>query len=435
MHRMVPAVVLALLLALSGLIVLAGDCAPAEGVHTLLPGSQCPSHMSAIPMDAFAEAYPMLVQPGATARFDGSSSWYDPDMVNYTWAITNGPVTIYRYTAVTDFTTVAVGNCTAALTVLGPYSASDTASVTVVVSTDARDNDPLARVDEISRYVAIGSMVTLSGLESFDDWGITHYEWTFDDGGPQTLVGPVCNYTFQNAGLFPLTLKVTDTVGNNGWCYPFVQVYAVDYPPVADAGPNQTVTEGTEVTLDGSASTDDNGIVEYTWSFFDTEYVVIHGVVVRHVFDHIGMYAVALTVIDDMSWEVSDILAVTVISEPPVADAGEDLVVEVGAACRFNGTGSSTSSPELSFVWNFRQGGTYEVMMGPEPTLAFREIGRYYVTLTVTDALGQSDTDVVIVTVTELARDYRLSDWLIVAGVAAAAGVATVGAMRVMKLL
>src|SRR3989442_11416281 len=39
-----------------------------------------------------------------------------------------------------------------------------------------------------------------------------------------------------------------------------------DSPPVANAGPDQTVNEDTAVVFDGSRSTDDVGIVNYTWA-------------------------------------------------------------------------------------------------------------------------------------------------------------------------
>jgi len=40
----------------------------------------------------------------------------------------------------------------------------------------------------------------------------------------------------------------------------------MDSPPVADAGPDQTVNEGATVQFDGAGSTDDTGIVNYTWT-------------------------------------------------------------------------------------------------------------------------------------------------------------------------
>lgn len=37
-------------------------------------------------------------------------------------------------------------------------------------------------------------------------------------------------------------------------------------PPTANAGPNQTVNEDAMVVFNGSGSTDDVGIVNYTWA-------------------------------------------------------------------------------------------------------------------------------------------------------------------------
>jgi hypothetical protein len=54
------------------------------------------------------------------------------------------------------------------------------------------------------------------------------------------------------------TAKVTITVSGDG--------PPENSPPTADAGPDQTVSEGATVTLDGSASTDSDGtIVSYSW--------------------------------------------------------------------------------------------------------------------------------------------------------------------------
>lgn len=424
-----------MLLTLPGMVVTACASDVTEGGWIHLPCPESPARLSSTTLDVYAQAYPMFVQLGATVRFYGTVSLDYIDMRNYTWEITNGPEVCYRYTAVTDFTTVALGNCTAVLTVLGPYDESDTASVTVTVSTDAEDSPPVA---DAGRYWVIPSntTVTLDGRGSFDDWGITDYVWTFDDGGTQTLVGPVCNYTFEDEGVYDICLEVTDTGGNNGSSWTWVMAHVPDNPPVAEAGPDQTVLEGTAVTLNGSASTDDSEIREYEWSFSDgTDFVWLVGPVVIHVFDLAGTYAVVLTVIDDMGNSVTDLVTITVTRPPPVADAGADVVVEVGTECRFNGTGSSASGSEPNYVWNFRQGGTYEVLMGPEPAFTFAKTGTFYVTLTVTDDHGQSDIDVVVVTVFAHVDDEALGDWLIVAGVAAAAGVATVAAMRFMKLL
>ncbi|MEW5937603.1 MAG: NosD domain-containing protein [Candidatus Thermoplasmatota archaeon] len=69
--------------------------------------------------------------------------------------------------------------------------------------------------------------------------------------------------------------------------------------PVADAGPDQTVNEDAVVTFDGSGSTDNIGITNYTWNFtFNGSEVMLYGVVPDFNFTVPGNYTVTLTVRD-----------------------------------------------------------------------------------------------------------------------------------------
>jgi hypothetical protein len=68
-----------------------------------------------------------------------------------------------------------------------------------------------------------------------------------------------------SSGNFPLQAAFQDTFG--GVFDAFVVKLDVNRPPVADAGPDQTVAEGTPVTLDGSASGDPDGdALSYAWT-------------------------------------------------------------------------------------------------------------------------------------------------------------------------
>jgi PKD repeat protein len=84
-------------------------------------------------------------------------------------------------------------------------------------------------------------------------------------------------------------------------------------PPVADAGKNRTVMAGTEVTLDGSGSTDNIGIQFYTWRFayagVDHE---MYGETTTFAFDEAGGYEITLTVTDARSLEDENAIVITV---------------------------------------------------------------------------------------------------------------------------
>ena len=88
-------------------------------------------------------------------------------------------------------------------------------------------------------------------------------------------------------------------------------------PPVADAGPDQTVYEKTYVTLDASGSTDDVGIVNYTWVFF---YGGINRTLSGMVNDSFrfmlpGVYNVTLNVTDVEGNYSADTVVITVVEK------------------------------------------------------------------------------------------------------------------------
>ncbi|UCG70710.1 MAG: carboxypeptidase regulatory-like domain-containing protein [Thermoplasmata archaeon] len=69
-------------------------------------------------------------------------------------------------------------------------------------------------------------------------------------------------------------------------------------PPTADAGPNQQVTVGTQVTLDGGLSSDNHGIANYTWSFNENGLKRVYGEVAYYTFNTVDDYEITLTVRD-----------------------------------------------------------------------------------------------------------------------------------------
>jgi hypothetical protein len=89
-------------------------------------------------------------------------------------------------------------------------------------------------------------------------------------------------------------------------------------PPVAEAGPDQTVKPGAEVVFNGSASTDNIGMTNYTWSFNTTtlngsgESHILYGPVTNFTFDDEGAYVVNLTVSDAGRNIAKDNLTITV---------------------------------------------------------------------------------------------------------------------------
>lgn len=178
-------------------------------------------------------------------------------------------------------------------------------------------------------------------------------------------------------------------------------------PPVADAGPDQTVSDadgsGVEtITLDGSASFDPDGtIVSYRW----TEGATVLGITANITSDFtIGGHTVTLTVTDNDGATAADTVVVTVNqNQPPVANAGPDQSALVGAVVNFDGSASSdTEGTIVSYDWDFGDGVTASgVMVGHIYTSA----GTYTVTLTVTDNGGLTGQDTAVATITDVPVD------------------------------
>jgi len=83
-------------------------------------------------------------------------------------------------------------------------------------------------------------------------------------------------------------------------------------PPVASAGPDQTVTEEMPLTLDASPSSDNVRIVSYEWDFGDD--TTGTGMIVTHTYADPGNYSVTLTVMDDAGNNATDSAAITVLA-------------------------------------------------------------------------------------------------------------------------
>lgn len=95
--------------------------------------------------------------------------------------------------------------------------------------------------------------------------------------------------------------------------------------PTAVAGPSQTVIQGLLATLDGSSSSDPDGVIaSFDWDFGDGTNA--SGGIVEHVYAAPGRFTVTLTVTDDGGLTGSDATTVTVLS---TADAIDDAIFTV----------------------------------------------------------------------------------------------------------
>ena len=180
----------------------------------------------------------------------------------------------------------------------------------------------------------------------------------------------------------------------------------VNTPPVADAGPDQTVALGAGVTLDGSASYDvDGDPLTFYWQFLSlpvgSTAVLDDPGAVRPVFvaDLEGGYEIELVVNDGSTDSSPDTVLITTENTSPTADAGPDQTVYVNDTVYLDGSGSSDPDGDaLTFTWMILSApeGSAATLSDPalvNPSFLVDLPGFYEIELTVSDGeLEGTDT-------------------------------------------
>jgi rhodanese-related sulfurtransferase len=225
-----------------------------------------------------------IVDESTAVTLDGSGSTTPSGTITgYQWTQTSGTnVTIKNSTsAQASFTAPAIDSdsetLTFSLTVTNSANLSSLPdTVTILVKNVLVTGKPPVSYAGSPQTVYGGETVTLNGAASFDtDGTIAAYQWlqifgpdvTLSDASSSTpaFIAPIPT---DSSIILEFELTVTDN-DNNQDTDDVTIVVDTTQPPVADAGPDQTVKENKTVTLDGSGSTDgnwgDDGIKSYLW--------------------------------------------------------------------------------------------------------------------------------------------------------------------------
>jgi hypothetical protein len=130
--------------------------------------------------------------------------------------------------------------------------------------------------------------------------------------------------------------------------------------PVADAGDDQGAYTGSVVQLDGSGSADpDDDVLAYRWDLVskpaESTAILINDFRVDPQFyaDVPGAYVLELEVDDSLAQDVDEItVTVEDPNDAPIADAGPDQAVTVGATVQLNGGASwDPDDDPLTYQW------------------------------------------------------------------------------------
>lgn len=235
--------------------------------------------------------------------------------------------------------------------------------------------------------VAPGHVVEFDGSASQpSDSPITAFRWTFGDGG--VAQGPRAQHVYAQPGQYRAVLRVQDEAQHPCNFGTAVRRVVVNFPPVAEAGTDQTAIIGQSVTLSGAASYDvDGAIVNYRWSMGDG--TVLEGETITHRYTSSGSYQVLLTVTDDsgvINKIATDGMRVEVNAPPEPRFSIPDRPVSVSEVAVLDASASVDADGQiLSYIWDFGDGAMGE---GPIASYAWTQPGEFSVTLTVEDDSG-----------------------------------------------
>lgn len=266
----------------------------------------------------------------------------------------------------------------------------------------------------------VGSLITLDGTGSSDPDGDTiTFAWEFESKPSDSQVSlsddsaQSPTFTADVAGDYVVQLVVSDGTASSDPDTVTVQVSDANQPPVADAGPDQSVTTGDSVTLDGSQSLDpDEDLITYSWEFSqvpDGSAATISdttAVSPRFTADIDGVYSVLLTVSDPVGLESSDSVEITAetANSAPIANAGPDQNVVTNSLVVLDGSASSDADNDgLIYSWEITtkpegSTATLDDDSSPNPSFTADFDGEYLIDLTVNDGIVSSDADTVVVT-------------------------------------
>jgi hypothetical protein len=248
----------------------------AISANTLVVGAACDdsfgdasgsAYVSLLNEPPLADAGPdQEVPPSAKVTLNAANSRdRDNTIASFQWKQLSGPRVHLSNPRANQATFIApeVGAKGATLAfqvkVVDPDGASATDACLVTVTVDNRG--PLAKAGGAQRVLG-GSAITLNGNRSRDPDGTAlKYRWKQISGPPVALSGrssPQATFTAPTVGWCGTSLRfrltVTDRAGLKAEDTTLVNVCAGNRPPKARAGRRQTVSGGTRVHLDGSAS-------------------------------------------------------------------------------------------------------------------------------------------------------------------------------------
>ena len=367
---------------------------------------------------------PVLFNAGSSSDFDGVISAYGWDFDE------DGKIDSSESIASTVF--AVAGTYNVSLTVTDNGGNSDTVTYAIVVAVaptqaapvvvDRPGNvtatqPPIANFQTMPADPAPGDPILFNGTSSLDlDGRVETFAWDFNADGTVDSTSPIAEHAFATAGIYSVTLTVTDDDGNSDSITLSITVVSPVseptgvIPPIANFAylPAQPAA-GAIILFNATLSSDPDGsIASFAWDFNGDGEADSLAAIVDYSFAEDGVYDVTLTVTDDSGSTDTLTLQVTVGSGavpptppvtppstliPPIAHFDySPTQPQSGSLVVFNATLSTDVDGQITaYAWDFNGDGLVDSHAAiAEYTFALE--GTVDVSLTVTDNSGSTDT-------------------------------------------
>lgn len=371
---------------------------------------------------------------GSAVTLAGTASDADNDPLTFQWTQTGGPtVSLSGDTTLSPTFTAPPRSVSAQVLTfelaVNDGNATSTDTVTITVPANQAPNADAGQ----AQTVPGGSNVALDASASSDPEGDPIiFNWTQVSGPSVTLsAASSANPTFtapqrtSNAQVLEFEVRVTDSFDASDTATVQITIPA-NQLPLADAGPDQSVTGSSNVTLDGSGSSDPDGDpIFYSWTQTGGPSVTLTNptnanptFVAPASTTTNQVLTFQLTVTDDDGSGIpggriapsnpqQDTVEITILANsPPVADAGADQgPIDAGQTVTLDGSGSSDPDNDaLGFTWT-QVSGTPVILTGGNsvaPTFVAPIVNGnedLVFSLIVDDGQAQSAADTVVISV------------------------------------
>jgi hypothetical protein len=299
-------------------------------------------------------------------------------------------------------------------------TSGNTQTITITQEANTTNNAPIANAGP-DQSVFEGITVSLDGSTSSDPDGTQlSFKWTApsvislnsETTAKPTFIAPEVTqdetYTF--------SLVVNDGAIDSPVDQVVITVKNVNKAPIANAGSDQSVNEGTTVSLDGLASSDPDGTqLSYKWTApsginLNSESAAKPTFIVPEVMRDTAF--TFLLVVNDgkVDSEVDQVvISVKNVNKTPVANAGKDMTVKEGTAVSLDGSSSYDPDGEpIFYQWKAPAGITISSETEAKPTFIAPEVkndSTIIILLEVSDGIVNSIPVTINLTILNVIKD------------------------------